>query len=1238
MGQTWTKEQKQAIKTHQCDLLVAAAAGSGKTAVLVERIIRMITEEKTPVDIDKLLVVTFTSAAAAEMRERIGSALEKKIEEFPHNELLQKQLTLLNRAKITTIHSFCLDVVRENYHQLDIDPAFRIADEAEINLLKSELIADLFEELYASGENDAFLSLVESYGENTGDMKLRELVLAIHSFVQSSPFPDQWVTKMTERFCLPEQLPLEETYWGRMMQEEIFFELNGLKELAKKTLQIVHTYQISEYEDAILSDLSLLEELSQIQSLDQFYIALKQLKFMILGRKKKTSDENAIEKIKALREMVKKGLTDLKEKLFFKSPQQLKEDLIDLYPVLSALGSLVKEFGRRFQAVKKERMLADFNDLEHYCLQVLLEKGSTEKTPIPSKAALLLQNRFEEILTDEYQDSNLVQEMILSVVSRKTSGSHNRFMVGDVKQSIYRFRLAKPEIFMEKYNTYLPYSEEKCEEMKIDLHQNFRSRANILYGINFLFSQLMTRDLGEIIYDEKAALHPGAIFPQPEENQICGGEIELTLLDHSAFSSQSEYQDNLEEELEELSAMELEVTFLAQKIQKLMKSGFCILDKKTQKYRAAEFRDIVILLRSPSNWSNIFLEKFNSFGIPVYADTNSGFFDTVEIMTVLHLLKLIDNPRQDIPVLAILRSPIYALTSDELLDIRLTGEKETFYDCILAYLELEKKNPVSEKLMRFYSDIERWREKAVFLPIDELLWLLYEETGYLDYVGVMAGGNIRQANLRSLLDKAIQYENTSLRGLFHFVRYIEKIQKNDTDMGSAKILSENANLVKVMSIHKSKGLEFPIVFVSGLGKKLNKKDLMKPVLLHQDLGFGTTFVDYENRVTYNTIARAILSKKIAKENLSEELRVLYVALTRAKEKLILTGSVKGLEKSLSRWALNTNEKEIELPHYSMLKASCYLDWIVPAVSRHRDGELISDKVGEIQLNQKNGLFDHCSQWKVEIIPYHEITMEKKEQKTLENTIANSLENWDSSPNYSDVKQEVFQRLHWRYPYEIASNLPTNLSISEIKRHFQQEQEVVETISFENIESDLKSPAFIKEDRSLTASEKGTALHTVMEQLNFKETYDRNKVIQEMKNFVSLGILTEQEMKSVSVNKILTFFSSPLALRLRQAERIEKEKTFTLSLLPQDIYPEYKTADLKEKILVHGMIDCFFYEQGKIVLLDYKTDYVTENTISKIKERYQIQIAIYKQAIERITGLPVKESYLYLFGIGKEVLL
>lgn len=1237
----WTEEQQAAIDTRSGDLLVAAAAGSGKTAVLVERIISMITEGEHPLDIDRLLVVTFTKAAASEMSQRIGEAISKKLETNPLNEHLQNQLTLLNRADIKTIHAFCLQVIKENYHVLDIDPSVRTADTAEVKLLQYEVMESVFEELYEENRED-FFTLVESFGEDTKDRRLKELILRIYTFVQGCPHPVDWLNQMAEEFNLAQGDTLDDTIWMPILRETMAAEIEDaiLQMLDAEKLAL----QVSGFEGYlknIETEVDMLQTFQDClhQPFEQIYNAYKGVKFPRLSSYKGEDIELA-ERIKGLRNSAKKTVTALSGKFFPYRPKLMESHVRELYPLVHSLVEVVCLFSQRYHQAKKEKMLMDFGDYEHFCLHALLEEGSTPDHIIPSMAALELQKKYDEVMIDEYQDSNILQEMILSAVSRKGQGEHNRFMVGDVKQSIYRFRLAMPEIFMEKYQNYS--LEPGGFERKIILSKNFRSRANVLEGINFLFRQLMTEKLGELVYDDEAALYPGVTFPDTSEN--CGGENELLLIDTA--DNLVECEDEVSEELEELNRRELEAMVIAKRIKKLMgEEKFHVLDKHSATYRPVEFRDMTVLMRSIKSWEGVFETVFTAEGIPFYAETSMGYFDTIEVATVLNLLQIIDNPRQDIPLISVLHSPIYGFTADNLMEIRLDSGTGDYYQCAEEYVRrYEEKDNVDEgiakKLLRFFEDLKRWRGYVLHMSISELLWHLYGVTGYFDYVGITAGGELRQANLRFLIEKAEQYEESSMKGLFHFVRYIENVKSASDDSSSAKIMNENENLVKIMTIHKSKGLEFPVVFVSDLGKEFNRADARADVILHQAYGFGLHYMDLENRAIYQTLPKTALAEKVKNENLSEEMRVLYVALTRAKEKLILTGCVKDMKKRLDEWALAASTAEQHLPVFRMQKAKHYLDWVMPALLRHPQGiEFLKQE--EIEMwGEPYQFVGNPSKWQITLVHKEEIYLERQQKKEERKAAKNDFLDWDMEQDYSGKREEIFKCLDWIYPYREATCLPAKVTVSEVKRKQFEEGigENGEVHGKGNWAPVFRQPCFVEKEETLTSAQVGTAMHRFMEYADFRKHYDDTEIEKQILVMKNEDLLTELEGTALNREALCAFFDSELAQRMRKSERIEKERPFAMTMTPKELFLQGEYGDIQENVLINGIIDCFFYEGEDIVLLDYKNDRVPIGGEEVLKEKYQTQIQIYRKALERIVGAKVKECYLYSFDLNKGLLL
>ena len=906
-GVNWTNEQRDAFSISGCDLLVAAAAGSGKTAVLVERIIRKITDINNPIDIDKLLIVTFTNAAAAEMRERIGDAISAALDKNPGSIQLQKQLSLLHKANITTIHSFCLDVIRKNFHTIEIDPDFRVSDETEAFLIKMEALEELLETKYADENDKDFLNFVECYGNGRDDKLVQNLVLSVYDFVMSYPWPEKWLSDKANAFLIRDGVDLNETFWGRELIKNIKNELLGLKDLIDKALNIINkNAQLFPYYNRFIEDrenISMLIDYCRGRW-DDIYNFLYKIDFGKLPPCRNCSNKEEQDKVKDIREIVKNSIKKIREEVFIDNSDGVASDLRAMYPLMNTLSGLVKEFNSIYTAKKRENGLLDFNDLEHLCLKILTKEGDKQEI-IPTETALSYRRKFHEILIDEYQDSNLIQEVIIKTISGDKNNTPNVFMVGDVKQSIYRFRHAKPELFLEKYNSYSISAGEK--QRKVLLYKNFRSRKNIIDAVNFVFSQIMSTKAGEIDYDENEKLNPGIKYKDAEGEHInIGGAVELDIIELNSDNDEEEKStDYIEENInkreydeENYNKIEIEAKLIADKILTLTGKGdgkcFNVYDKNKDSYRPVQYRDIVILLRTTKDWSDVIRDELEAVGIPSYADTGTGYFDTVEIKTIMSVLQVIDNPMQDIPLLSVMRSPIYNFLPEELIDIRLVNKECSFYEAMEEYVK-NNRDTTASKVQKFIKDLMLWRKKALYMSTDELIWFLYDYTNYYNFVAAMPGGAARQANLRLLFERARQFENTTYKGLFNFIKFVDKLKTNRGDMGSAKILGENENVVRIMSIHKSKGLEFPVVIVAGMGKKFNMSDLNGKILYHQDMGYGPDYVDYNKRISYPTPVKHSLKYKIRSEALSEEMRVLYVAFTRAKEKLIITGCVNDLK-------------------------------------------------------------------------------------------------------------------------------------------------------------------------------------------------------------------------------------------------------------------------------------------------------------------------------------------------------
>ena len=1250
MGETkWTDEQLSAIKTRNCNLLVAAAAGSGKTAVLVERIIRIITNKDNPVDIDKLLVVTFTNAAAAEMRERIAAAISKALDKEPTSKNLQKQLTLLNRANITTMHSFCLDVIKNNFHKIDLDPSFRIGDQTEGILIKDEVIETLFEEKYDQ-EDTEFTSLVEAFSTYKNDDNLKELIINMYNFIMSGPWPENWLKENAEAFNIETMEKLNNSKWVLVLKNSIKVEIEGYIKMLEKAIEIINlTDGLEPYLETFSNELySIKNAYNSIDcGLDDIYSSLCSISFGRLKsiKKDKVSDENVQNTVKSIRDDIKKKISELINNTFSVTPEEMLINIKGAYPTIKKLTEIVLEFGEKFSQKKKEKNILDFNDLEHLCLKILSDKDENGNI-IPSKTAIEFKNLFDEVLVDEYQDSNNVQETIIELVSRRKDEFPNVFMVGDVKQSIYRFRQAKPELFMEKY---INYTLEESNNRKIQLYKNFRSRKEVIDGVNYIFKEIMFETVGELEYTDEEALNLGASYENSEdENVILGGPIEVNIIEKSIEESDlnKEKLDEEDFENEEIEGVNLEGKIVAKRIKELMTTTgnnvFKVLDKETGEYRPIKYKDIVILLRATKNWSESLLDELGQEGIPAYADTGSGYFESIEIRTIMSLLRVIDNPMQDVPVIAVLKSPIMGFSAEDLSIIRLKNKEKYFYENIADIAEGNICDISEELITRckgFLEKLEIWRNKAIYMPIDEFIWYLYMDTAYYGYVGAMPNGVLRQANLKILFQRAKQFEQTSFKGLFNFINFINKLTKSSGDMGSAKILGENEDVVRIMSIHKSKGLEFPVVFLCGTGKQFNLMDLNKNILYHDELGFGPDFVDLEKRVSIGTIAKEAIKKKMKLETLSEEVRILYVACTRAKEKLIITGTVNNIQKSIEKWVSSASlDYNLILPS-EILKGKSYLDWIGMSLCQHNDGKVLREKIAVSNEISK----DDNSKWDIKLWKRSDIVVNNEDGKLEEEKevkLSILEEEYDK-----DVYGEVDKRLSYKYPLKESTKLKSNISVSDLKkRNAEFIDQHVESINIEEVESKNKrtiiTPKFLQEEKGLTAAEKGTAVHFVMKKIDLDKVSSIHEIKDQIQSLYENDFILEEEMKAVNPSKILNFFKSDLGKMMtelhKEGKKIYRELPFYTEISSVNIDNTLSEEYENEKVRLQGIIDCFFEYNGESILLDYKTDYVSKDNEAELQKKYIKQLDYYSDAVFKITGKKVSKRYLYSFYLEKVI--
>ncbi len=1322
----WTQAQEAAIETRGCNLLVAAGAGAGKTAVLVERVLRRVTDSDDPVDIDRLLVVTFTEAAAAEMRERIGRVLAREAARSPGSARLRQQLALLQRATITTMHSFCAEVLRQNFYRLDLDPAFRVANENEAELLQVEVLEKLFEGLY--GESDStFLALVDQFGGQRDDTGLGELVLKLYDFSRSNPWPEGWLKDLAEKIkgganCL-DGLP-----WIGVLKQAVQRELKRVLDMLQEALKVAQMPGgPARYVETLCSDLETMEALLEacLGSWADLHAGFNGIVFEQLPRvSRQEVDEVLKEHCRGLREEAKKRVRELAAEYFSRDPGAALEDLDLAAGTVEALAGLTLAFTRRYQEAKLKRGLVDFSDLEHFCLRVLLSPEASPENPVPSPVALDLRQRFAEVLVDEYQDINAVQEAILHLVSRQGERSPNLFMVGDVKQSIYRFRLADPGLFLRKYRSFPEVSRGAAgkdvgtdagadagadagtavaggapgtarsflvagaPEQRVELAENFRSRRGVVDAVNFIFRQIMTTAVGELPYDRRVELVCAACFPEADRQgagtagggstprpSAAGPEVELHLIERKPGDPEgvwglgSDDEDgsmgdgssgsDLHQQLEELESAQVEARIIARRIRRMVKGEeFLVWDRGQGRYRPVTFRDIVVLMRAARGRAETFLEEFRQAGIPAYADVGTGFFAATEVETLLSLLKVIDNPRQDIPLAGVLRSPIGGFNAADLARIRLSCRRGDFYDALKAVSEGrgEDLGDLQGRSREFLARLDRWRTLARRGPLSDLIWQIYRDTGYYDYVGALPGGSQRQANLRALHHRARQYEATSFRGLFRFLRFVERLRERGEDLGTARSLGENEDVVRVMSVHKSKGLEFPVVMVAGLGQQFNLQDLRQPVLMHKDLGLGVDIVDTGLRVRYPSLAKLALREKLRAESLAEEMRVLYVALTRAMEKLILFGSVAGVEEALASWCRKVDHPGWALPDPELARAKTYLDWLVPAVARHKDGRPLRDRA-RCTSTPPPDIEQAPGSWQVVFWQVEDALEDEAAEASDRSLLMEKVRNLEPVPVGSGQAEIVEARLSWKYPQHQVVGKPAKVSVSELKYRWDPgwggpgdtEEVLPGSEEFMLVGSREpngsqgyarapvlpRHPRFLQEPAGLSRVEMGSAVHLVMQHLDLTGRLDEAGIEEQVALLKKKGVISEAEAEAVDPAAVAGFFRSEIGKRVLSARRVLRETPFTLAVPAREIYPDLP-GERGEKVLVQGIIDLLADEGDGFLLVDFKTDQVGPQGVEGILDRYRVQLHFYSRAVEEILGRRVKEKYLYLFATGEAV--
>ncbi len=1273
MGMKFTPEQQRVIELHNSNILVSAAAGSGKTAVLVERIIRMICDGEHPADIDRLLIVTFTNAAAAEMRERIAAGITARLEADPGNEHIQKQSALLHNAQITTIDSFSLFLIRNHFNEIGLDPDFRVADEGEIKLLQQEVLAQLLEDAYAGQfvpeAPEQFHACVEYFCPGGRESVLEQHILNLSRYAGSFPWPAEWLEERKNDYAAGDMEALVHSDYGQYLTERVNRTVEGCLEKLREVKRLCELpdgpYMYGELTEA---EIEQLERLTSCKDLEEQAAKVPAVTFARLPSKKDDSVDPAKRELaKAIRNSVKDTLSDLSES-YFKTPLELAVEQGEACrEPLRILLDLVLEFDRRLLAAKQERHLIDFSDMEHYALQILLKREKVEESDgtgtdrtetkyriVPSDVAMEYRQYFQEILIDEYQDSNLVQEYLLSAISGEEEGRYNRFMVGDVKQSIYKFRLARPELFLEKYDTY----QETGDLCRIDLAKNFRSRIQVVDAVNGVFSRIMSREIGGIAYDDKAALYPGAVYPA-QEDPAYGSELLLIRKPEKGEREESGIGEQHAEGAGVLvdydNVRQLEALAIAARIKQL-KGSLKVMEKSTGELRPVRYSDMVILLRTTSGWDEEFKKILEQQGIPVYITSKTGYFGALEVQELLQFLRVLDNPRQDIPLFGVMQSVFGGFTQEEIAQIRSGGEghsrkRMTLYEAlkevaqsgrtveegeeISAGESAGEEAELSQKADTFLQRIGHYRDLTPFTSIRDLLQRILDDYDYLNYVTALPAGSKRRANVEMLLTKASAFEKTSYFGLFHFIRYMEQLEKYDVDYGEADTLDENADVVRIMSIHKSKGLEFPVVFVSGLSKRFNMQDANQSLIVDMDLGVAVDYVDSVRRIKNKTLRRTVLSAKMKEDNLAEELRVLYVALTRAREKLILTAV---LDKADEKWELAQMTGQERLTYLDFCEAGSYMDFLLPilpqtgiAVKTLRTEDLAVEELRE-QLRMGD----------------------RREQLRL---IACGETTLTGDPEENERKlMYLRERFAYQYPHPGLQKLYTKTTVSELKIAAMAEKDEAAFHTFEEKEVVPYIPGFRREQEKVSGAVRGNAFHRTMELLDFTylftesglftgcpnnyEEYrrglDKNRLQNRLEEFlqretISLR-LTEEYAKAVSLPKILNFLEQELAYRMWRAQEqglLYREQPFVLGIDAKRLDPDLPEG---EKVLIQGIIDVFFIEDGEIVLLDYKTDVI--DSLEALWNRYNVQIQYYEEALTKLMQMPVKERILYSFYLEK----
>lgn len=1209
----WTNEQQAAIDSRGQTLLLSAAAGSGKTAVLVERIIRRLLDKEYPIDITELLVVTFTKAAAAEMRDRIGTALMKALSETK-DPRVERQLALLPSAQISTLHAFCQHVIRKYFYTIDLDPAFSIAGEEELNLLRRQVLEDVFLSYYEDDEKASILyPLADMFGSDRGDDILMDTVSRMYTYARSLAWPEHWLKEAARAYDVAPDAVIDDMVWAGPIKDAVRRILEEDAHLYDGVLY--HLRQREAFApacDTFVAEQAALRQAAQARSWNDLSRFVRAIDFPRLKSLRKLSDDDKAvwERCKKVRDDVKKDVIKTLQAVYFSAtPEEWLDGMRAMKPIMDGLVTLTLDFAKAYGAAKKEKGWIDFSDLEHFCLQILLAPDASPEHPVPSAAAEELRSQYEEVFIDEYQDTNGVQELI----TRLVSGEDNRFMVGDIKQSIYRFRLADPTLFLEKYQSFS--RDEKAVQRCIDLGRNFRSVPVVLDAVNAVFSRAMTAEAAGMDYGEREKLYAGR--QAPDDERWIGGPVEVDIV-----PTPSDEEDD-----DGSTAFEKECRFIAGRIGELLASGR-MAARKDGTLEPLSYRHIVVLLRSMAGKADVLIQALQEGGIPSYAEQSGGYFAAVEVQVMLALLRCIDNPEQDLAMAAVLRSPLVGLDETALAGVRLAGDGTLWQNLPAFVASLPDGVDEKEDLQQFMAAFDSWRTYSRRHGVAELLQRLYDDTAYVDFVGAMPGGDVRQANLKALYDRARQYEEAGFRGLFRYLQLMDKMKEDGLDLAPAKVVSEKEDVVRIMSIHKSKGLEFPVVFVADMGKAFNRRDTQDQILFHNRLGIGLKQYDPEWRISYPTLIWSGIAAQLRWEGTAEEERILYVAMTRARDQLILTGHSSHIDRDWQRWT----------SHLNPAQAKSYFDWVMPAAlapfgakadaDYARPGAAWQDAVWQVRIAKavpagtvEEGAYDG------------EPRLEALRRGDLTGTPV---------PSWLD------EQLSWQYAYPQAVRTAAKFSVSEVKRRYQElhsdelQDEAALSVPAAAVippapgEDDAFAalpPWLAGEEAAVSGAQRGTALHKALQYITPAADQTTATLRREIDAFVRQGLLSREEAKLVYVPVLAAFCQSDIGRRMAESPELHREYPFTVLLAGGDPLPETETG---EQILIQGVIDCLFREDDAWILVDYKSDRL--ETADAFRRRYAVQLALYKRAVEQITHRPVEETYIYSLHLQQEIRL